>query len=708
MRSKAAEYGSALEPARRKRLGQFFTGLPLGRLLAALALDREARTVLDPMAGHGDLLDAVIERANRLAQGLTRVEGVEIDPPTAETCRARLAPWRDSLSEAAINIRTGDAFAPDSAEQYATGGYDLVITNPPYVRYQTLATHAEHAGNRAPTEIRRDLLRAIQDRVGAGERSVWQTIVKSYSGLADLSVPAWILAGALVRPGGMLALVAPATWRSRNYGDTIKYLLSRCFRIEFLVEDTQPGWFSDALVRTQLVLARRLPEDEARVPLAERPQDGRLIVTARVSPEASGQASLVGSSFTDADPERGFADWMRRLATGAGEGRPGVSSEAQPLSALTDAVASSLRARKWFRAVEPSDPAGALFGADRFRFSSALIPAPVRAAVGEDAALRTQLPEEAGVAISQGLRTGCNGFFYVDFVEALPGERARIRLGGLFRNDEVVVPAACLLPVLRRQSEHVGRLRASRLPGRVLDLGSWLLPENAAAVERSRRFYIREGLAAPQVMPPELAEFVRRASETAYGDEPGAKRIPDLSAVCTNARTAADRAPRFWYMLPPFARRHRPDAFVPRINQGIPSIEQNDDPPVLIDANFSTLWGEAPPWTGAALYALFNSSWCRACMEALGTPMGGGALKLEATQLKRMPIPVLEGDDIDWLDRAGRVRGGEGVAIHGSLDAFVIGKLTGFDGASPRAEAMNRRLGEVAAELCSSRQKRRP
>ena len=58
IRASARSFEEGLLPAQRKRLGQFFTGLPLGTLLAHIALDPDARAVIDPMAGHGDLLDA--------------------------------------------------------------------------------------------------------------------------------------------------------------------------------------------------------------------------------------------------------------------------------------------------------------------------------------------------------------------------------------------------------------------------------------------------------------------------------------------------------------------------------------------------------------------------------------------------------------------------------------------------------------------------
>ena len=208
------------------------------------------------------------------------------------------------------------------------------------------------------------------------------------------------------------------------------------------------------------------------------------------------------------------------------------------------------------------------------------------------------------------------------------------------------------------------------LVGRALDLSGWVLPEDTDAVERSEHLYARERLPIPRVMPPELAEFVRRAAQTTYTDGPGARQIPALSAVKTNVRLASGRAPHFWYMLPPFVRRHLPDAFVPRINQSQPLVDENDSPPALVDANFSTLWGALPPWTGPALGALFNSSWSRACMEALGTPLGGGALKLEATQLKQLPVPLFSKEDIGWLARAGSTppgRGRNGLQIHRRL-----------------------------------------
>ena len=257
----ARAFEEALPPAQRKALGQYFTGMRLGRVLAHFAIGPETRRVLDPMAGNGDLLDAAREVAARVGATLTQIDGIEIDPATARFCDYRLKTLARP-GDPAPRIICGDAFDRRSYESLSAEPYDLVITNPPYVRYQTLNGRAD--------KVRQGLLTAADELLDGQTGAAWTALAAGYSGLADLSVPAWLLSALLVRPGGRLALVVPATWRSRAYGDVIRYLLLRCFAVEIIVEDTQPGWFSDALVRTHLIVARRLSDEDIAVPLSAR------------------------------------------------------------------------------------------------------------------------------------------------------------------------------------------------------------------------------------------------------------------------------------------------------------------------------------------------------------------------------------------------------------------------------------------------------
>jgi hypothetical protein len=175
-------------------------------------------------------------------------------------------------------------------------------------------------------------------------------------------------------------------------------------------------------------------------------------------------------------------------------------------------------------------------------------------------------------------------------------------------------------------------------------------------------------------MPPELASFVRLAARYAPDPKEPTRSIPDLSAVRTNVRQPANNrdVPRFWYMLPAFTARHMPAIFTPRINHGTPAVALNTQPPILIDANFSTLWGEERRWTAHALYALFHSSWCRAAMESAGTPLGGGALKLEATHIRQLPIPRLSERDCETLAMLGQQLAAAAPSARHRIDMFIL------------------------------------
>ena len=668
IRAAARSYEQTLLPDRRKRLGQYFTGIPLGRVLAHLALGPNTRTVLDPMAGHGDLLDATWEVATERGILIQRLDGIEIDEATAQTCRDRLDQIAGTGPVPARQIINADAFDPASIRALPLQTYDVVITNPPYVRYQS------HKGKGGESTTIRDGLKAVIAGHFSGEEArTWGALADGYSGLADLSVPAWILAAMMVQPGGRLALVVPATWRSRDYADVIRYLMLRCFALEWIVEDRQPGWFSDALVRTHLIIARRLSvletakTIEARHGLSEP-------LWIQVSPEAASSGSLVGLACPGERPEEAFAAWLQSRCPSP---RPGIT--VQPFDPVDEyrSLERRVRRRRWFRTMAGETGHLPLFSGVRSGG------APIVPKVLADILPSSRLPstllslEDAGVVVGQGLRTGCNSFFYVTACESVGLEQTLIEVSALFNARRFVVPNSTLRPVLRGQRER-GLLEACRLPrGRVLDLRKWVLPEDKKTVLAARQAYTAKGEAPPQLMPKELAAYVRLAAVTSMEHAGKGKPIPELSAVRTNSRASRDTraTPRFWYMLPEFAPRHLPAVFVPRINHNLPWVESNLDPPVLIDANFSTLWTPSGNWTRYALKALLNSIWCRVAMEALGTPMGGGALKLEATHLRRLPVPALSDSKKDELDSIGKQLAKDGSCASARVDAIVLGAI---------------------------------
>lgn len=668
LRKRARAYEEALPAVQRKRLGQFFTGVPLGKLLAHLAIDPATRSALDPMAGHGDLLDAAWEASCERGITLDHLEGIEIDEATAAIGKQRLAALIGDRCPPERTIINGNVFDPQTLNSLSQKAYDLVITNPPYVRYQTLNENGAGAGN-----IRQSLITIIDSRLAGADTEIWRGLAEGYSGLADLSVPAWILAGLLVKPGGYLAIVVPSTWRSRDYADVIRYFLLRCFSLECIVEDTQPGWFSDALVRTHLIVARALSADKASVPLHKRGAlpPARWI---QIAPQAAGDGSLVGAAFKGRHPESAFAAWLQNSSATA---KHGIEVRDFDLGHERAALETKAGRRRWYQALEGRAQELPLF-ASVLPPDTTLIPDTLRDVLpsGIDPGSLCTL-QDIGIQVGQGLRTGCNRFFYVTEVGPFDAGMVRVKTSSIFSGREICVPAGALQPVLRKQSELPVFQNGALPPGRVLNLRQWVLPEDSEIVASARTTYAAFGETPPHIMPWELAAFVRLAVTLPLDGADCGKRIPDLSAVHTNVRAPRNGSvtPRFWYMLPDFAPRHVPAAFVARINHDMPWVECNSELPILIDANFSTIWSGDGSWTGYALKALFNSVWCHVCMEALGTPFGGGALKLEAAHLRQIPVPRISAATRDELNRAGKELTKDAGDILARIDRIVLHDL---------------------------------
>ncbi|MBI2864379.1 MAG: hypothetical protein HYX94_07440 [Chloroflexi bacterium] len=175
----------------------------------------------------------------------------------------------------------------------------------------------------------------------------------------------------------------------------------------------------------------------------------------------------------------------------------------------------------------------------------------------------------------------------------------------------------------------------------------------------------RDGLS---LLPSSIAQYIRMAENLALNRNGRSVPIPELSAVWPNVHKPAlpvhrplfwehnsvPAAPSWWHTLP-LTARHSGLVFMPRICNGAPRAYLNSlSAPALIDANFSTFslgTGQLPV---EALFAFLNSIWARAALESMCTPLGGGALKVEATHLRMLPVPKLDRDTIAQLRGLGQ------------------------------------------------------
>ena len=516
-------------------------------------------------------------------------------------------------------------------------------------------------------------------------------------------MPALILAAAIVRPSGRLALVVPATWRSRDYADVIRYLLLRCFSLECIVEDQQPGWFSDALVRTHLIVARRLTEADIAKPFNVRKTVPEPLWV-QVTPEADATASAISAECVGAHPTEEFATWLYAGCPGT---RRGIKARPFDLRSEYTRLEQRIHRRHWYHRLDRETASRTIFAYGRSTGNPAL-PEALSDILPEGILPNTRLNlEDAGITVGQGLRSGCNSFFYVTACDTVGSGETVVEAAPLFGARRFVVPTGALRPVFRRQAE-LASVEAARIPeGRVLNLRSWVLPEDWKTVLAAQATYAKNGEILPQLMPEDLAAYVRMAADTPVGSGEASKFIPTLSAVRTNVRQSRGGfvPPRFWYMLPDFTPRHLPAAFVPRINHGLPWVEVNLDPPVLVDANFSTFWAPEKGWTRHALKALLNSIWCRAAMEALGTPLGGGALKLEATHLRCIPVPALSDSEKAELDAVGKQLTRDDPTAQTRVDKIVLEAFLAGMAKAPSLTGLAEAIEKRALSLLAGRRR---
>lgn len=607
--------------ARKKRLGQYFSGQPVAKLLVALAARRGVRSVCDPMGGRGDMLIA----SRTVIPGCTRTDGIEIDPIAHGIGAAALLAGRTEST-----YLLGSAFEEAIVSGLSPKGYDLVVTNPPYVRYQSQKVSAGQSTKLPSALDVRNGLRACLaalDTLTTKDRQDFLTLAESYSGLSDLAVPAWILCAALVRPGGTLAMVVPEAWLSRDYASVVRYLLLRWFRMEYIIEDAHAAWFADAQVKTTLLVARRVDRLES---VGEWKDETYLHVS--LPSQLANDTSLVGRSALDARrPELAFAREARKVAEGASQQLvQGATWHRVRIADQVAALTRSAGGEAWFRRLEQLSSIASL--------TSYVVP-PVLAPWFSGYEHLTTL-SELGIEIGQGLRTGANGFFYADVISRTNTQTTIA--SRLLQGQCVKLPSGCALPVVRKQADVYGTMAVdrSRLAGVALAFHGWALPEHAAA-------------ASALPLPDAVATYIRRAAEATVGE----KVLPSLTAVAPNTRKGnpgAGLPARFWYMLPEFAPRHRPDLFVARVNSETPRVTLNPGREVLVDANFSTLWMKPGALVDVhAIFAYLNSSVAAALFEHTGAVMGGGALKLEATHLRSLPAPTLSTKDWRRLKKLG-------------------------------------------------------
>lgn len=596
-----------------KRFGQYFSGDKVAALLSLLLPQGlQYCSIIDPMVGNGDLLSAVVAKATKNVQML----GVEIDEPVAVACQKRLPQ---------ANIICEDAF--QSKAVITEKGWDLVITNPPYVRYQL--QNDDNSVMPTGNAIRDNLFTLLNQLsyLDAEEKQLLLQITQNYSGLSDMAVPSWILCASLVKTGGILAMVVPETWLNREYAKPIQYLLLKTFDVLTIARDVNACWFDNALVRTCLIVAKK----KKIVPLSETSGEKTLFID--LGAGLVGECSLVDNlAWNGLSGEKALIDLLTRTVNAADND---FALESRSTMSLFPQMLASQRIPKWVSS-----------GDFQAQNNASQLPR-------ELGSILNSVPEQAymtlgdfGIHCGQGLRSGANEFFYLEITGETDDKYSLFTSKWFGRGRTIEVPKKFIIRCVQNRRQVTGLVaNPQALETGVLYLQDHIRPQdfNVCTHNASERY---------KVLPSALNDYISTAEK--YKNPRGIS-FREYSAVKPNEKKIDSQYERFWYMLPQFAPRHLPNLCITRVSSTAADcvyIPQSEENPIAVDANFVTLWGSSEETIKICL-ALLNSTWSKCYLELLCTVMGGGALKIEASHVRQLLFPKLNRHQLQRLSKYG-------------------------------------------------------
>lgn len=204
-----------------KARGGFYTPPVLTSFLVRWAIREATAQVLEPSAGDGAFMGAIVDRLAQLGQAnpAKHVVGIEPEAREAEKCRLA-APEAQVLERDFFEVLPGDL-----------PSMTAVVGNPPYIRY-----HQWTGAVRA-----RSLERAREQGV-------------TLSALASSWAAFVVHAAQFLTPDGRLALVLPMELLTSEYASSVRRFLPRRFKSVLLLALDQRV-FPDAKVTTVLLLA---------------------------------------------------------------------------------------------------------------------------------------------------------------------------------------------------------------------------------------------------------------------------------------------------------------------------------------------------------------------------------------------------------------------------------------------------------------------
>lgn len=195
-----------------KLRGGYYTDFNLSEWMTKWAVRKKNDVVLEPSCGDGSFLEAVVNRLVDLGASPAEIAkilvGVEIIPNEVISARNRIRGRLGSNADTVVN--EGDFF--EWWLQPKRKLFDVVVGNPPFIRYQTFP------------EPHRSRAMAIMTQLGMKPNR-----------LTNIWVPFVVAATASLKPGGRMALILPAELLQVTYASQLRsFLTDRFDRIDII------------------------------------------------------------------------------------------------------------------------------------------------------------------------------------------------------------------------------------------------------------------------------------------------------------------------------------------------------------------------------------------------------------------------------------------------------------------------------------------
>lgn len=260
-------YEGVIPADRRHDMGEYYTPPAICDLITRLTIDEGNAKVLDPACGSGGFLVSAYNRKQELlphGQGgheqiLSQIHGVDINRFPAHLSAINLSIQDLTSHTETVNVEVSDFFdiTPDTlrfsrvragasgsereneTEESAIGGFDAVIGNPPYIRYQNIGDK----------EKVRSHLEAVD-----GEH---------LSGFSDIYCYFITHATQFLKEGGRLGFITSDRWLSSQYGEDLQQFLLNNYKIHAVIRFTSQA-FDDALIGTTVLIIEKCEEEWER------------------------------------------------------------------------------------------------------------------------------------------------------------------------------------------------------------------------------------------------------------------------------------------------------------------------------------------------------------------------------------------------------------------------------------------------------------